>query len=138
MRKLFLGAIIAFMSSCTSMRYSEKTYVNDYTKYVNEGFYIYPSNAVPSSLSYTPISEISIIFSAGKPGKSSDTDGLIIIKQGDPNTFADYAIASPEYMVDRLVEKAKTFGANAIINLKGKNLNKDQYIIEGIAVKLEI
>ena len=49
MRKLFLGAIIAFMSSCTSMRYSEKTYVNDYTKYVNEGFYIYPSNAVPSS-----------------------------------------------------------------------------------------
>ena len=126
MRKLFLGAIIAFMSSCTSMRYSEKTYVNDYTKYVNEGFYIYPSNAVPSSLSYTPISEISIIFSAGKPGKSSDTDGLIIIKQGDPNTFAD-----------RLVEKAKTFGANAIINLKGKNLNKDQYIIEGIAVKLD-
>ena len=137
MRKLFLGAIIAFMSSCTSMRYSEKTYVNDYTKYVNEGFYIYPSNAVPSSLSYTPISEISIIFSAGKPGKSSDTDGLIIIKQGDPNTFADYANASPEYMVDRLVEKAKTFGANAIINLKGKNLNKDQYIIEGIAVKLD-
>lgn len=137
MRKLFLGATIAFMSSCTSMRYSEKTYVNDYTKYVNEGFYIYPSNAVPSSLSYTPISEISIIFSAGKPGKSSDTDGLIIIKQGDPNTFADYAIASPEYMVDRLVEKAKTFGANAIINLKGKNLNKDQYIIEGIAVKLD-
>ena len=83
------------------------------------------------------IPQISIIFSAGKPGKSSDTDGLIIIKQGDPNTFADYAIASPEYMVDRLVEKAKTFGANAIINLKGKNLNKDQYIIEGIAVKLD-
>ena len=124
MKKLLFTLLsIGILTSC-SPRYSEALYKSDYTQYVKEGFYIYPEGAVPSVLDYTPLSSLSLV-------------GITIIKDGAPQTFSDYAIPSKQYMVGKLVDAAKQHGANAIINLKGKEIGKQQYVISAVAVKIQ-
>ena len=123
MKKLLFTLLsIGILTSC-SPRYSEALYKSDYTQYVKEGFYIYPEGAVPSVLDYTPLSSLSLVFTYGKPDKKISAPGITIIKDGAPQTFSDYAIPSN--------------GANAIINLKGKEIGKQQYVISAVAVKIQ-
>lgn len=137
MKKLLFTLLsIGILTSC-SPRYSEALYKSDYTQYVKEGFYIYPEGAVPSVLDYTPLSSLSLVFTYGKPDKKISAPGITIIKDGAPQTFSDYAIPSKQYMVGKLVDAAKQHGANAIINLKGKEIGKQQYVISAVAVKIQ-
>ncbi len=136
MKKLLFTLLsISILTSC-SPRYSEALYKSDYTQHVKEGFYIYPEGAVPSVLNYIPMASVSIVFTYGKPDKKTNSPGIMIIKDGAPQTFSDYAIPSKNYMVEKLVDAAKQHGANAIINLKGKEIGKQQYVISGVAVKV--
>lgn len=134
---LFTLLSIGILTSC-SPRYSEALYKSDYTQYVKEGFYIYPEGAVPSVLDYTPLSSLSLVFTYGKPDKKISAPGITIIKNGAPQAFSDYAIPSKQYMTDKLVETAKEYGANAILNLKGIELRKEgKFVISGVAIKLK-
>lgn len=136
MKKLLFTLLsISLLASC-SPRYSESLFESDYTQHVKEGFYIYPEGAVPAVLDYTPLSSLSLVFTYGKPDKKISAPGITIIKDGAPQTFSDYAIPSKNYMVEKLVNVAKQHGANAIINLKGKEIGKQQYVISGVAVKV--
>ncbi|MCD8091806.1 MAG: hypothetical protein LUF01_02825 [Bacteroides sp.] len=139
MKKILLSLILLplLACSCKSLRYSENTYTIKYNKYIDEGFYIYPKEASNISLNYIPISQICIEIQEGKPIEGQDLKGLVLIKEGDPNTFADKAVPTYEYMLDLLVTKAKKEGANAIINLNWDINEKGKHIIEGLAVKLE-
>lgn len=152
MKKLLFTLLsISVLASC-SPRYSEALYKSDYTQHVKEGFYIYPEGAVPSVLNYIPMASVSIVFTYGKPDKKTNSPGIMIIKDGAPQTFSDYAIPSKKYMIDKLVEAAKEYGANAIINLSGSELKKrtvatssgmvfefkeGDFIISGVAVKIQ-
>lgn len=136
MKKLLFTLLsIGVLASC-SPKYSETVYESDYTKYVKEGFYIYPDGALPAVLDYTPMASLSIVFTYGKPDKDKNNPGITIIKDGDPHTYSDYAVPSKEYMTSKLVEAAKVCGANAIINMKGKEIGR-QYVISGVAVKIQ-
>lgn len=134
-KKLFLSLIItAVISSCASTKYAEYIHTEDYSKYSKEGFYIYPQETSNTSLTYTPLTNIHIFIQAGKPEKGQNLQGLSIIKEGDPHTFADMAIPTYEYMLDKIVNEAKKVGANAIINFKYNGITNE---IMGLAVKLE-
>ena len=138
MKKTILLAMLAIsLASCRSLEYYEFTFVEDYSNYVGEGFYIYPEEASNITLEYVPISIIDIEAHAGKPAKGQKVDGLLINENADPNTFADLAIPTPEYMMKRLVEEAKKKGANAIVNYKNVKIGAYKYRASGLAVKLE-
>ena len=137
MKKTILLAMFAIgLVSCRSLEYQEFTFVEDYSNYVGDGFYIYPKEASNITLDYVPVSIVDIEAHAGKPAKGQKLDGLLISENGDPNTFADLAVPTPEYMMKRLVEEAKKKGANAIINYKNVKIGRYRYRASGLAVKL--
>ena len=130
---LFLFAIAALASCSTfsTVKYSETLSGQLYNMYLDEGFYIYPKECSHNTPEYIPLSYLEFKVRPGKPEKGQDTTGLIIIKEGDPNTFADYAYPSYEYLVDKLVDAAKNLGANAIVDFSCVTNRAS-----GIAVKL--
>lgn len=135
MKKAILLAILAIsMASCSTLRYHESVYVEDYSKYIEEGFYIYPKNAEHIILDYVPITYIEVNIQAGKPEEGTDISEFMVT--GDPHTFADIIKPTPEYLTKRIVEEAKEKGANAIIGFS-MGMGTYTYSVSGLAVKLK-
>lgn len=135
MKKLLLGLIV-ILSACSTTKYYESTYVEDYRDYNKTGFNVYPIDA-PILTEYIPVSDISMFFYIGRKSEMSSNEGIKEVKDATGRTLY---IPTPEYMLDKVVEKAKEMGANALIRYEIKKIQKGGsatgYEINAIAVKM--
>lgn len=135
MKKLLL--IPLFILSACSPKYSETTYVSDFTQYVKDGFHIFPVGTELKTKNYTPLASLSTVYQLGIPPQK-ETKRKDELYQ-DRNTSV--LIPSGKYMTDKLVDEAKQYGANAIINFKIEPVyykgNLVRYITSGVAVNIE-
>jgi hypothetical protein len=131
--KLYL-ILTAFciLSSC-SPTYLETVRVVDFSKYVDEGFYIYPLGTEIKEKNYIPISSIQLNFYAGKENdysKSLPKDSYVI------SSFNGYVVPKGDYIISRFVDEAKKFKADGIIDFQVKDTNEG-WIATGTAVKIK-
>lgn len=60
--------ILLSLTACAP-KYAEYSYISDYTKYVQSGFFIYPTGTDIKGTSYIPVAEIQMTFYTGKKAK---------------------------------------------------------------------
>ena len=135
MKKLLL--IPLFILSACSPKYSEITYVSDFTQHVKDGFHIFPVDTELKTKNYIPLVSLSTIYQLGIPPQK-ETKRKDELYQDNTTHFL---IPSGKYMTDKLVDEAKRYGANAIINFKIEPVyykgNLVRYIASGVAVNIE-
>lgn len=129
---LFLPLIVFMLSSC-SPKYYESMTVADFSEYVEDGFYIYPVGTEVKEKNYIPISSINLSFIIGRESDYSKNK----LKEKDfVKDMNSFVIPNGEYITKRVVEEARKFNADAIINYEiisvGKNL-----VAKGVAVKIK-
>lgn len=134
MKKLLLIPLLA-LCACSS-KYYEVTYASDFTPYVKEGFHIYPEGTDIKTKNYIPLANISVSFHVGKPSKNMKVeDGLI------QSEITNNLTPTGEYMMKKIVNEAKSYGADAIINFKVEAINHKglltQFVASGTAVTIE-
>lgn len=136
MKKLLLLPLLA-LCACAP-KYSEFVSVADFTGYVKDGFYVYPSGTDIKTKTYVPMANIEIDFKIGEKSKISEKEGLTPnLKSMNPRAI----VPSGKYMTEKAVNTAKEYGANAIINfhidlirtMKGDVIG---YNVKGTAVKV--
>ena len=64
-------AILSLAMTACGPKYAEYSYVSDYTKYVQSGFFIYPTGTDIKEASYNPVAEIQMSFYTGKKTKNT-------------------------------------------------------------------
>lgn len=135
MKKLLLIPLLALFAC--SPRYSETTYVSDFTQHVKDGFQIFPVGTDLKTKNYTPLASLSTVYQIGIPPQK-ETKRKDELYQDNTTHFL---IPSGKYMTDKLVNEAKSYGANAVINFKIEPVyskgNLIRYIASGIAVNIE-
>lgn len=133
MKKLLLFPVFALALYSCAPSYLESIRVVDFSKYVEEGFYVYPIGTEIKEKNYIPISSIQLNFYAGKESdysKSLPKDSYII------SDFNGYVIPKGDYIISRFVEEAKKFKADGIIDFQVKDTNEG-WIATGTAVKIK-
>lgn len=65
MKKLLL--IPLFILSACSPKYSEITYVSDFTQHVKDGFHIFPVGTELKTKNYIPLASLSTVYQLGIP-----------------------------------------------------------------------
>ena len=133
MKKLLLLPMIAALLSSCSYKYYETTWVVDFTKYAKEGFYIYPVGTEVKEKNYIPLSQIEVKFHAGTEGEWTKEN---LSKESYNLNYQGFVIPKGEYMISRIVEEAKKFGANGIIDFKVVETS-ECLIASGMAVKIQ-
>ncbi len=86
-----------FLAGCTRQAYMVR-YATDYSAYINDGFLIFPSEAQPSHR-YVAVASVAIEYGEEFGAGSADD-------------------VTPNSILDKLVEIAKTKGANGLIGVK--------------------
>ena len=133
MKKLFLLPVAAFMLSACSPKYFESITVADFSEYVEEGFYIYPVGTEVKEKNYIPVSSISLSFHIGR---ESDYSKRNLSEKDYAKDMNSFVIPNGEYITSRVVEEARKYNADAIINYEilttGRTL-----IAKGVAVKIK-
>lgn len=131
MKKYLFLSFAAFLLSACSPKYYESMTVADFSEYVEEGFYIYPIGTEVKEKNYIPVTSISLTFNIGRESEYSKK----MPKDSYVKDFNSFVIPNGEYITSRVVEEAKKFKADAIINYEiiavGKNL-----VAKGVAVKI--
>lgn len=132
MKKYFLLSVIAaFMSAC-SPKYFESVTVADFSEYVEDGFYIYPVGTEVKEKNYIPTSSITLTFHIGR---ESDYSKNVLSEKNYSKDMNRFVIPNGEYITSRVVEEARKYKADAIINYEiittGRSL-----IAKGVAVKI--
>lgn len=126
----------------TSLRYSDvknlkKADIYDGYIYVKDGFHIFPVGTELKTKNYTPLASLSTVYQLGIPPQK-ETKRKDELYQDNTTHFL---IPSGKYMTDKLVDEAKRYGANAIINFKIEPVyykgNLVRYIASGVAVNIE-
>ena len=122
---LGIGRIVALcavwcLTCCTYQAYTVR-YSVDYADYINSGFWIFPSEAQPT-YKYLPIASIAMEYGEEfGPGAADDI--------------------TPNKILDMLVERAKTRGANGLIGVRiYRELDANKRPVwqaSGVAVKFE-
>lgn len=122
---LGIGRIVALcavwcLTCCTYQAYTVR-YSVDYAEYINSGFWIFPSEAQPT-YKYLPIASIAMEYGEEfGPGAADDI--------------------TPNKILDMLVERAKTRGANGLIGVRiYRELDANKRPVwqaSGVAVKFE-
>ena len=134
MKKLLLIPLLALLQSCAP-KYSETTYVSNFSPYVKNGFSIYPVGTDLKTKNYTPLADLSIVFRVGEAPKG--------MKDNNELKKGQFSVITPtgEYMTKRLVEEAKIYGANAIVNFKitpvYRKATLHSYTVSGVAAEIE-
>jgi uncharacterized protein YbjQ (UPF0145 family) len=116
MKKLLVLLLIPLLSSCYVQKYSESYFIADFRPYTDEGFTISPLANYASP--YKSIGVISVEVIPGVDGSMAITrNGQ---KQGDlysgPSVPGKWREPTPEEMLDKLVEYAKSLGANGLLD----------------------
>ena len=123
--RLGIGKIVALcivlcLTCCTYQAYTVR-YSVDYADYINSGFWIFPSEAQPT-YKYLPIASVAMEY--GEAFGPSAADDI-----------------TPNKMLDMLVERAKTRGANGLIGVRiYRELDANKRPVwqaSGVAVKFE-
>lgn len=140
MKKILIILSIWFFASCAT--YSPVVNFLDYSAYTQEGIFLTESNSV--SFRYEPVGSISVLLYSGyaisrqsmkKENKPEDD-----IYYNSPIS-SNYQNATIQEALRLTVEKAKSQGADAVINLKYqyiqafKNVPSGWYV-SGMAVKI--
>lgn len=118
--KKVLFLLLITLGAC-SPRYAEYSYVSDYTKYVEEGFYIYPVGTDLKEANYIPVADIELSFRPGRVSKDALESGLSPLKFDSTDSDLYYShkevyIPSEEYIIEKIVNTAKYHKANGLIN----------------------
>lgn len=133
MKKLLLLPFLAVILSACSFKYYETVLVVDFTKYVEEGFSIYPVGTEIKEKNYIPLSQIEIKFHAGTESEWTKAN---MSKESYVLNYQNFILPKGDYIISRMVEEAKKFNANGIIDFKVANTNEG-YIASGMAVKIQ-
>lgn len=133
MKKLLLLPLIAALLSSCSYKYYETTWVVDFTKYAKEGFYIYPVGTEVKEKNYVPLSQIEVRFHSGTEGEWTKKN---LPKESYSLNYNGFVIPKGEYMISRIVEEAKKFKANGIIDFKIVEVSEGR-VATGMAVKIQ-
>ena len=130
--KLYLIlAILCILSSCSPILYYEKVLVVDFSKYAEEGFYIYPVGTEIKERNYVPLSQIELIFYAGEESEYSKK-----MPKGSYNIVSGWVNPNGKYFLSRVVEEAKKFNADGIIDFSFKDFSWG-WKATGTAVKIK-
>lgn len=144
---LFVVVLVMTVSCSPKRYYSSFTYLIDYQKYTEEGFFLTESNSV--SFEYSPVGSVcSVVESragseaAFKPVKHYVDDTLY---ENDPSIKVHREIksATVDDAIATAIECARVKGANGIINLSvtetskdiGYGLTEKVIIVKGMAIK---
>ena len=133
MKKLLLLPIIAALLSSCSYKYYETTWVVDFTKYTKEGFYIYPVGTEVKEKNYIPLSQIEVKFHSGTEGEWTKEN---LSKESYSLNYKGFVVPKGDYIISRIVEEAKKFDANGIIDFK-VNETPQGLSASGMAVKIQ-
>ena len=133
MKNFLLFAIFTFLMSSCTMRYYEAVFVVDYTKYVKEGFSIYPVGTEVKEKNYIPLSHIEIKFYDGEEGEWTDKN---LPKDAYTLNYQGFVDLKGDYIISRIVQEAKKFNANGIIDFKITE-KEDHMIASCMAVKIQ-
>lgn len=141
MKKVLLLFVVCF-ASCAVQRYSEDYFIADFRPYTEEGFTISPLANHAST--YRPIAAVSVEFTLG-------VDNSVAIKrdgqgQGDlysaSTTPGNWRHPSHEEMLSKLVDYAKSLGANGLLDYRFEVIRNEKtngiiyYRLSGFAVEL--
>ena len=133
MKKLLLLPFLAVILSACSFKYYETVMVVDFTKYVEEGFIIYPVGTEIKEKNYIPLSHIEVKFYSGQEGEWTKAN---LSKDSYSLNYQGFVIPKGDYIISRIVEEAKKFNANGVIDFKV--LETNEYIVaSGMAVKIQ-
>lgn len=133
MKKFSLLTIITLLISSCSYKYYETVRVVDFTKYVEEGFSIYPVGTEVKEKNYIPLSQIEVKFYSGTEGEWTK---LNLPKDAYTLNYQGFVIPKGDYIISRIVDEAKKFNANGIIDFKVIDTS-DYIIASGMAVKIQ-
>lgn len=133
MKKLLLLPIISALLSSCSYKYYETTWVVDFTKYAKEGFYIYPIGTEVKEKNYIPLSQIEVKFHSGTEGEWTKEN---LSKESYTLNYQGFVIPKGDYIISRIVEEAKKFDANGIIDFKVIETPQGRSA-SGMAVKIQ-
>lgn len=139
MKKILLSAICCvLLSGCAKTFYSESVSMLDFRKYAEKGFIINPTS---SGVNFKPLSMINVSFTSGKNinVELKGKNGIIEEIDKYTNKVLGYK-ATPERMMDKIVEECKKIGADGIVNFDVKRVRTDKYNngyweVSGIAIK---
>lgn len=132
-------AILSLAMTACGPKYAEYSYVSDYTKYVQSGFFIYPTGTDIKEASYIPVAEIQMSFYTGKKTKNTTISDLPTIERSNGDIIY---VPTIDHATEAMVESAKKYGANALINYQvtANRISSGgvySYKAKGIAVKIE-
>lgn len=133
MKKLLLLPIISALLSSCSYKYYETTWVVDFTKYAKEGFYIYPIGTEVKEKNYIPLSQIEVKFHSGTEGEWTKEN---LSKESYSLNYQGFVVPKGDYIISRIVEEAKKFDANGIIDFKVIETPQGRSA-SGMAVKIQ-
>lgn len=135
MKKLTLmaigGVIAATVLLATSCYPTARMYVEylDYAKYYEEGFLISPAS-VEYSGSYTPCGELFVEFTPGYSDEAVLRDSLdehARYKESPESLRLVYPQITMDEMMEAVVARARSEGADAIINFKVVSIHSMRY-----------
>ena len=133
MKNLLTILFTAFVLSSCSLKYYESVMIVDFTKYVKEGFSIYPLGTEVKEKSYIPLSQVEVIFYDGMEGEWTKKN---LSKDSYYLNYNGFVIPKGDYIISRIVTEAKKIGANGIIDFKTFR-TKDGLVASAMAVKIE-
>jgi hypothetical protein len=121
---LFIGmATIALLSAGCKTRYTEIATVLDYSQYTKDGFFLSESDAV--SFEYESIGRINAEVISGEDRSAKKNQG-----------FYSARVATEDDIIRVLCEKAKSLGADGLINVKSVHYVKNSiWTGSGMAIK---
>lgn len=137
-KKILFALPIMVLCACTP-KYTESIYVSDYTGYVKSGFQIYPAETDVKEKTYIPMADIEINFRVGRKSADSEKSGLLPTR--DESNNRTIYIPNGSYITKKVVDEAKKYGANALINYKSTVIRQSGVVVEynvtGVAVRIE-
>lgn len=133
MKKYLLLPVLAVLFSSCAFKYYETVMVVDFTKYVEEGFIIYPVGTEVKEKNYIPLSHIEVKFYSGQEGEWTKQN---LSKDSYDLNYQGIVVPKGQYMISRIVEEAKKFNANGIIDFKVVTTNEGR-VASGMAVKIQ-
>lgn len=130
MKKLYFIlaiAMIAAITSCTSVKFGHTTSYLDYSRFSDQGFFVTEANTVP--FDYTPVGSMSVTEYSGmddskefrqtrenlKEGKKFD-DGIYDSKT--PKNKSKWHTANVNSALDAIVERARIAGGNGLMDMQ--------------------
>ncbi len=143
MKKLILLLFPILLIGCASIKpvYEVKTYIIDYSGYVENGFFITESPFV--SFEYSPVASIEVKVEDGY-----QTREVVAAPNGYYSNHYDHIKEANVYdALDELQNKCKELGANGLMNLKlnvnykdfpqnsGKVITQTIITVSGMAIK---